>query len=41
MGVTLMNQAKFKDALPFFTLFKDDPSMDTYITICNTREQTP
>ncbi|MBA3009338.1 MAG: radical SAM protein [Desulfobacula sp.] len=41
MGVTLMNQAKFKDALPFFTLFKDDPGMDPYITICNTREQTP
>jgi anaerobic magnesium-protoporphyrin IX monomethyl ester cyclase len=41
MGVCLMNQAKFKEALPFFTPFKDDPGMDHYINICNAKEQTP
>ncbi|MCP4718642.1 MAG: radical SAM protein, partial [Desulfobacteraceae bacterium] len=41
MGVCLMNQAQFKDALPFFTLFRDDPGMDHYINICNSQEQTP
>jgi len=41
MGVCLMNQALFKDALPFFIPFRDDPNMEPYINICNSQEQTP
>jgi anaerobic magnesium-protoporphyrin IX monomethyl ester cyclase len=41
MGVCLMNQAQFKEALPFFTPFKEEPGMDHYINICNSQEQTP
>jgi len=40
MGICLMNQALFKNALPFFMPFKDDPDMEHYINICNSREQT-
>ena len=40
MGVCLMNQARFKDALAFFAPFKDETGMDHYINICNSQEQT-
>ncbi len=41
MGVCLMNQAQFKEALPFFTPFREEPGMDHYINICNSQEHTP
>jgi anaerobic magnesium-protoporphyrin IX monomethyl ester cyclase len=41
MGVRLMNQAQFKEALPFFTPFREEPGMDHYINICNARFVTP
>jgi len=40
MGVCLMNQAQFKEALPFFTPFREEPGMDHYINICNSQERT-
>lgn len=41
MGVCLMNQAQFKEALPFFTPFREEPGIDHYINICNARFVTP
>jgi anaerobic magnesium-protoporphyrin IX monomethyl ester cyclase len=41
MGLGLMNQSLFKDALPFFTPFRGDPGMDHYINICNSQLETP
>jgi len=41
MGVCHMNQNRFKEALPFFIPFQDDPGIAHYITICNSQEKTP
>lgn len=41
MGVCHMNQNQFKEALPFFIPFRDDPGIAHYITICNSQEKTP
>lgn len=37
MGVCLMNQGRFKDALDHFTPFDNDPGLRQYMDICRSR----